>query len=148
MTSLNPYDQSSFQKLLAPTKFGLAYLHPEWPVDHEIEIGDVGFFQNNGQFVFILNVTESINDEISTYKQLDIKKILDMVVDPFLQPGRVTKSEGVKQREDERSAVPVYKYYCCSNILMIQRWSFYTLRKIPGCLYHESNVGFPKIRPG
>ena len=107
MTSLNPYDQSSFQKLLAPTKLGLAYLHPEWPVDHEIEIGDVGFFQNNGQFVFILNVTESINNEISTYMQLNITSNLIMVVDPFLQPGRVTKSEGVMQREDERSAVPV-----------------------------------------
>ena len=88
---LDPFDQSEFQKLLAPATLGVAYIHPDCPHDREIEIGDVGFFQNNGQFVILFNVLETSNSEIPSYKPLSIPNHLIAHVNPFLQPGHVIK---------------------------------------------------------
>ncbi|KAK7686494.1 hypothetical protein QCA50_010092 [Cerrena zonata] len=57
------YNQLLFQKLLAPRGLGMAYMHPECPcADREIEIGDVGFFQNNGAFTILFNAMEKNAD--------------------------------------------------------------------------------------
>ncbi|KAI0076816.1 WD40 repeat-like protein [Panus rudis PR-1116 ss-1] len=70
-----------YQEQLAHVGLGLPYWWPEQPLTHELSIGDVGFFDDNGNFVWLFNATiddsaVNVNGVPDGFKPLRLPRIL------------------------------------------------------------------------
>lgn len=98
------FNHDLFQKLLAHGGLGMAYMHPEYPKEREIEIGDVGVFQESGRFLVFFNVFRQALPELDNYTPCVLPQILSKATSgtPHLQPGHLTSANIYPSPQDMR----------------------------------------------
>ncbi|CAL1712640.1 unnamed protein product [Somion occarium] len=103
---------------------GAAYMYPNYPLDYEIKLGDIGWFGWDGQFIRLFNVMVDSSDPRNTYglpedyEWLDIPTHLRQNIPHDLSPGQilcsssaeVVKSNGEPAADESEPVVGIIRF--------------------------------------